>query len=71
MTALACVLLIFSGLTLMVVYAVGPFANDPWLAIHVRFKTLSAVTQVSLKYSALSVSIVCSLQIIGVFPWLK
>lgn len=53
----------------MVAYAVGPFANEPWLKVHFRFKALSNVTQKLLKYVSVFVIIIATLQLIGVIPW--
>jgi len=67
MTILACFLLICSALVLMIAFAIGPFANDPWLQTHFRFTQLPNYLQTISKITASLVIVVCSLQIIGVF----
>ena len=67
MNALVCVLLIFCVLILMISFAVGPFANEPFFRLHSRFKQLTRFTQKAFQVSSLIISILCSLWLIGVF----
>jgi hypothetical protein len=67
MIALACVILVLSGIVLMVATGVGPFARDPWERYHFSFRKLPTWKQKFLVVPALVLAIVCSLTIIGVF----
>jgi len=67
MIALACVMLVLSGIVLMVAAGVGPFAREPWERFHFSFRKLSSWKQRLLVLPALILAIVCSLAIIGVF----
>lgn len=67
MIALACVILVLSGIVLMVATGVGPFARDPWERYHFSFRKLPSWKQKLLVLPALILAIACSLTIIGVF----
>ncbi|MGK0445284.1 MAG: hypothetical protein ACJA1U_002224 [Bermanella sp.] len=67
MNALFCVILVLSIICLMISFGVGPFANEPFYQWHLRFKRLHALTQKSIQLTAFSISVFCSLWIIGVF----
>lgn len=67
MIALACVVLVLSGIVLMVATGVGPFARDPWERYHFSFRQRPKWQQGLMLYPALVLAIVCSLAIIGVF----
>lgn len=67
MTILACVILVACVLILMINFAVGPFANEPFFKAHLSFKKLKPVTQRFLLICAALISLIASLWIIGVF----
>ena len=67
MIALACVILVLSGILLMIATGVGPFARDPWEKYHFSFRKLSDWKQKLIILCASAIAIICSLAIIGVF----
>lgn len=69
MEALACVVLVFCGLILMVSQGVGPFAKDPWEKHYFAYRKLSKLKQYLLLVPAVVLAIICSLIIIGVIQF--
>lgn len=67
MTVIACGMLIICVLILMINFAVGPFANEPFFKAHLKFKQFKPVVQHLLVFFAVIVSLIASLWIIGVF----
>jgi hypothetical protein len=67
MTVIACITLTLCVLLLMISFAVGPFANEPFFRAHLNFKQLNRLVQKIILFSATILSILCSLWIIGVF----
>ncbi len=65
MVALSCVILIICVLMLMIKLGVGPFANEPWAALHVKFSNLSSPAKFVLTLLSVMGAIVCSAVIIG------
>lgn len=66
MIAFACILLILSGVSLMVITGVGPFAQDPWLKYHLAYKKMDKSIQALILYPSILFSIICSLVLVGV-----
>jgi uncharacterized membrane protein SirB2 len=66
MIAFACIILILSGVTLMVITGVGPFAQEPWDKYHLAYKKMDSSIQALMLYPAILFSIICSLILIGV-----
>ena len=67
MIALACVILVLSGIVLMIATGVGPFSRDPWDQYHISFRKLPTWQQRVLVVPSIFIAIACSLTIIGVF----
>lgn len=67
MTVIACGILIICVLILMINFAVGPFANEPFFKAHLSFKKLKPIIQCLLVLFAALMSLIASLWIIGVF----
>jgi hypothetical protein len=67
MIALACVILVLSGIVLMIATGVGPFSRDPWEQYHISFRKRPAWQQRLLVIPSILIAIACSLTIIGVF----
>jgi hypothetical protein len=51
----------------MISFGIGPFANEPFFQLHLRFKQLHRISRAIIQLSALLISLLCSLWIIGVF----
>jgi len=68
MIALACIILVLSGVILMVSQGVGPFARDPWEAYYFRFRKIPKVMQKIIIIIATITALISTLVLIGVIP---
>lgn len=66
MIAFACIILILSVTSLMVINGVGPFAQEPWVKYHLAYKKMDISIQALILYPSILFSIICSLVLIGV-----
>ncbi len=66
MVALSCIILILCMLMLMINLGIGPFANDPWAGLHVKFSKLPTPVKLVLTLLPVMGSIICSVIIMGV-----
>jgi len=67
MYALACVVLAISGVVLMALTGVGPFARDPWESYYFALQKKPKWLRNSLLACATTAALICTLVLIGVF----
>ena len=68
MIALACIILVLSGVVLMISQGVGPFAREPWEAYYFRFRKIPNGMQKVIILIASIVAIVSTCIVIGIIP---
>lgn len=66
-SALACILLVFSGVLLMLATGVGPFSRAPWEEQYFRFRRLPTWPRRVIVLSSAVTALLCTLYLIGVF----
>lgn len=66
MYALACVFLAISGVVLMAVTGVGPFARDPWERYYFALQKKPKWINRTLLATASMVAVICTLILVGV-----